>query len=461
MQESEAPVASLLMRVLNPFIVFTTLVGLTVFSTTPFDGYYLLLAIIASFVSARVYDRMGLDRCWPRSSLTLHVRDVVVGWTTVVGIVLLLGFVTKFSAIYARSIILPWFVITPVLILLGHMLLNGYLLHRARGEGQARTAVIVGITEHSLKFAEKINQDPYLNIKVEGFFEDRGEGRKPELPNALELGGLAELAAYARDKKVNIIYIALPMFASPRLLSLIDELQDTTVSVYFLPDLFMFDLMHARFGQIHGVPVVAIRDTPLIGSHSINKQVSDTALGFLFLLLLAPLMLLIAVGVKLTSAGPVLFKQRRYGVDGEEIVVYKFRTMTVCEDGDSVRQATQNDARVTRFGAFLRRTSLDELPQFINVIQGRMSIVGPRPHAVAHNEMYRKLIKGYMVRHKVKPGITGWAQVHGLRGETETIDKMQKRVDYDLEYIRTWSLGLDFLIILRTAAMVLKRKNAY
>jgi putative colanic acid biosynthesis UDP-glucose lipid carrier transferase len=156
-----------------------------------------------------------------------------------------------------------------------------------------------------------------------------------------------------------------------------------------------------------------------------------------------------------------LFKQRRYGVDGREIVVYKFRTMTVCEDGEMIRQATRGDARVTRFGAFLRRTSLDELPQFINVLQGRMSVVGPRPHAIAHNEMYRKLIKSYMIRHKVKPGITGLAQVNGLRGETDSVEKMKARIEYDLAYLRNWSLRLDLQIVLRTVFVVLKKQNAY
>ena len=172
-------------------------------------------------------------------------------------------------------------------------------------------------------------------------------------------------------------------------------------------------------------------------------------------------MLVIAAAIKMESRGPVIFKQRRYGLDGEEIVVYKFRSMTVTEDGEAIQQAQVNDARITRLGAILRKSSLDELPQFINVLQGRMSVVGPRPHAVAHNELYRKLIKGYMVRHKVKPGITGWAQVNGYRGETKTLDKMKGRIDYDLDYLRNWSLRLDVIIILKTISLVLKDQNAY
>jgi putative colanic acid biosynthesis UDP-glucose lipid carrier transferase len=184
-------------------------------------------------------------------------------------------------------------------------------------------------------------------------------------------------------------------------------------------------------------------------------------LSCLILVLIAPLLLAVALGVKLSSPGPVIFKQRRNGLDGEEIEVYKFRSMRVMDNGSVVKQATKDDPRITPFGAFIRRTSLDELPQFVNVLQGRMSIVGPRPHAVAHNQQYRELIKAYMVRHKVKPGITGWAQVNGLRGETDTLDKMRQRVEYDLEYLRNWSLALDLQIIVRTARLMLFDRNAY
>ncbi|HUX30174.1 MAG TPA: exopolysaccharide biosynthesis polyprenyl glycosylphosphotransferase, partial [Thiobacillus sp.] len=181
----------------------------------------------------------------------------------------------------------------------------------------------------------------------------------------------------------------------------------------------------------------------------------------LILLLIWPLLLVLAAGVKLSSPGPAIFKQRRYGLDGNEILVYKFRSMSVCEDGATVKQAVRCDPRITRFGAFIRRTSLDELPQFINVLQGHMSVVGPRPHTVAHNEQYRKLIKGYMLRHKVKPGITGLAQVNGLRGETETLDKMRARVQYDIDYMRNWSLAFDLIIIAKTLVVVWRDQNAY
>jgi putative colanic acid biosysnthesis UDP-glucose lipid carrier transferase len=264
-----------------------------------------------------------------------------------------------------------------------------------------------------------------------------------------------------RKNNINIIYISQPISAQPRIRQLLDDLQDTTASIYFLPDIYIFDLIQARFDNVGGMPVVAICESPFTGINSLIKRGSDIVLASLILALLLPAMIAIGVVVKTTSPGPIIFKQRRYGQDGGEIVVYKFRSMTVCDDGDHVVQARKGDMRITRIGGFLRRTSLDELPQFINVLQGRMSIVGPRPHAVAHNELYRKQIKGYMLRHKVRPGITGWAQVNGLRGETDTLDKMKARIECDLDYLRRWSLSLDLWIILRTIKVVLKRDNAY
>jgi putative colanic acid biosynthesis UDP-glucose lipid carrier transferase len=260
---------------------------------------------------------------------------------------------------------------------------------------------------------------------------------------------------------VDQIFIALPMASQPRILRLLEELRDTTASIYFVPDIFMFDLIQARVDSVGGLPVVAVCESPFYGTTGVLKRLSDLIIAVVALVFTAPVMLLIALAVRLTSKGPVLFKQRRYGLDGSEINVYKFRTMRVQENGQIVRQATRHDERITPVGKILRRTSLDELPQFFNVLQGRMSVVGPRPHAVAHNEMYRKMIKGYMIRHKVKPGITGLAQVNGARGETNTIEKMELRIRYDLEYLRHWSLRLDLKIIAKTIVVAFRDPNAY
>jgi putative colanic acid biosynthesis UDP-glucose lipid carrier transferase len=294
-----------------------------------------------------------------------------------------------------------------------------------------------------------------------GFFDDRAVDRHPAGLRHRMLGKMSEIAAFVREENIKLIFISQPISAQPRIRKLLDELQDTTASVYFLPDIYIFDLMQARFDNVGGMPVIAICETPFMGLNSAIKRASDIVFALAILLLVTPLMVATALAVRLTSPGPVIFRQRRYGLYGEEIIVYKFRSMTVTDDGAAVVQARIDDQRFTAIGSFLRRSSLDELPQFINVLQGRMSIVGPRPHAVSHNEQYRKLIKGYMLRHKVKPGITGWAQVNGLRGETATLDKMQARIQYDLDYLRSWSVWLDLWIILKTIKVVLSRDNAH
>ncbi|MDE2586121.1 MAG: undecaprenyl-phosphate glucose phosphotransferase [Betaproteobacteria bacterium] len=320
---------------------------------------------------------------------------------------------------------------------------------------------MAGGCELARKLADGIAESPQNGIRVAGFFDDRAADRLPAGSRRDILGGLSDIAAYAKQHHVDLIYITLPMTSQPRILKLVDELRDTTASIYFVPDIFLFDLIQARMDTLGGLPVVAVCETPYYGVNALIKRSSDLVLAGAILLLIAPVMLAIAIAIKRDSPGPVIFKQRRYGLDGREIIIYKFRSMTVCEDGGEIRQASRDDCRVTKLGAFLRATSLDELPQFINVLQGRMSVVGPRPHAVAHNELYRKLINGYMIRHKVKPGITGWAQINGLRGETTSVERMSARIEYDLAYLRNWSLLLDLKIICKTPMVVLKRENAY
>ena len=298
-------------------------------------------------------------------------------------------------------------------------------------------------------------------MKIEGFFDDRSAERLGADSKLQIIGKLPELPEYVRQNNIDLIFIVLPMRNIQRVTELLDELHDTTASIYYVPDVFVFDLIQCRTSEIDGMPVVALCETPFHGMRGVVKRLSDYVIASLMLVITSPLLLAIAAAIKLTTPGSVVFKQRRYGLDGHEIVVYKFRTMTVSEDSDTVKQATRGDARVTKVGAFLRKYSLDELPQFINVLQGRMSVVGPRPHAVAHNEAYRPLIKGYMVRHKVNPGITGLAQVQGFRGETTSVEDMRNRVDCDLEYLRNWSLALDLKIIARTVNVVLTNKMAY
>jgi putative colanic acid biosynthesis UDP-glucose lipid carrier transferase len=386
---------------------------------------------------------------------------LMTSWLLFIFIMGAFGFTTAYIQYFPENVLLAWVAITPVAYGVAYSALRVVLPRVISSPGNLRTAVIAGVNETGICLAQQFQDDPYLGTHVLGFFDDCDPGGLPPDMPAPVKGRLHDLSEFVKQNHVETIYLALPMAAQPHILSLLDSLKDTTASIYFVPDIFITDLIQGRFDSVGSMPVVAVCETPFTGFNGLVKRTSDIVLSILILLMLLPLMLLLSIGVKLSSPGPVIFKQRRYGLDGKEILVYKFRSMTVCDDGEVVKQATKDDERITRFGAFIRKTSLDELPQFINVLQGRMSIVGPRPHAVAHNEIYRKAIKGYMIRHKVKPGITGWAQVNGCRGETEIIDKMEKRIEYDIEYLRNWSLSLDFWIIIKTALIIVKDRNAY
>ena len=460
MTVNDIPLIAFFQRVLDPLIVMSSLYLSAALTGVPFNGYMLILMVLAFFIANAVYQYIDPYRSWRAGRMLGYVRDMLLGWVVTVLVLVVLGTVSGLSHQFNLSVMLLWFALTPLVLLISPLASRRPGVGVTRGDA-VRSVIIVGANDVGVKFANVIERTPNLFMSVVGFFEDRTPDRlSPHLSHNV-LGNMNDIARYVRQHHIKMIFISQPVSAQPRIRKLLDELQDTTASVYFLPDIYVFDLMQARFDNVGGMPVIAICESPFTGFNSMIKRASDIVLAVLIQIMLLPVMLLIALAIKLTSPGPVIFRQRRYGLYGEEIVVYKFRSMTVAEDGAKVVQATKNDQRLTRIGGFLRRSSLDELPQFINVIQGRMSIVGPRPHAVAHNEQYRKLIKGYMLRHKAKPGITGWAQVNGLRGETETLDKMETRIRFDLDYLRNWSLWLDLWIIVRTVAVVLKRENAH
>jgi putative colanic acid biosysnthesis UDP-glucose lipid carrier transferase len=385
---------------------------------------------------------------------------ILVNWLSVAALLVFFGWATRFIGYFDQRMLAAWFVGTPLVLYLAHRTIP-YLVPQILAIDGYRSAVIVGANEVGRRLADSLIEEPTFGFRFQGFFDDDPDQHATNRAPPQILGGIDSAAEFVKRNGVETVFIALPMAAQPRLLRLLDDIKDTTASVYFVPDIFITDLIQARIDDINGMPVMAVCETPIVGVNAMLKRGLDLLTASLTLIGLALAMALIALGIKLSSPGPVIFRQRRYGLDGRSITVLKFRTMTVVEDGDRVMQATRNDSRITRFGAFLRSTSLDELPQLFNVLQGTMSMVGPRPHAVAHNEQYRHLIKGYMVRHKVKPGITGWAQVNGFRGETDSVEKMQKRIEFDLEYLRRWSLGLDLLILFKTALIVLRRTNAY
>lgn len=396
-----------------------------------------------------------------RSPARRVVASTLFDWCWISALLIATGIATGHLAQMSRGVVLNWLWFAPASQLAIHWTLRWAAPHLVRLQGPPLRAVVVGLNEQGASLADRLATEQEAGVDLVGYFDDRTDERHSHAGRHRFLGRLADIAGYVKANRIQLIYLSLPMAAQPRIKELLDALKDTTASVYFVPDMFVTDLIQGRTDSVCGMPVISVCETPFRGPAGLLKRGSDIVLASLILLVLTPLLLCVALAVRVSSPGPVIFRQRRYGLDGEEILVYKFRSMRVLEDGEEIRQASRNDERVTPIGAFLRRTSMDELPQFINVLQGRMSIVGPRPHAVAHNEHYRALIKSYMVRHKVKPGITGWAQVNGFRGETDSLEKMEGRIRYDLDYLRNWSLRLDLYIIFRTIRLVFRDSKAY
>lgn len=439
---------------LDPVILILTLWTLAFHFEGSIKPPYLILSVVVFSLTFPGASRLRL-------SVERMIFNILFHWFWIAGLLIMVGFATDYLFRFSMSVSVNWLWLAPVAQIAGNLALRATTTKLLKMQGPAQRVVIVGMNTQGVSLAENIRDSAYSGMELRGFFDDRSEFRRHEQGGYKLLGKFEELADYVKKYRIQYIYLSLPMIARPRVLQILDDLKDTTASIYFVPDMFITDLIQGRSDSVCGVNVISVCDTPFRGFNGILKRASDIVLSLLILMLVSPFMLLIAIMVKIGSPGPAIFKQRRYGLDGEQILVYKFRSMAVVEDGGTIAQARKNDKRITKVGAFLRRTSLDELPQFFNVLQGRMSIVGPRPHAVAHNEMYRTLIKGYMVRHKVRPGITGWAQVNGYRGETETLDKMQARIDYDLDYLRNWSLQLDFFIVLKTIRLVFKDSAAY
>ncbi len=425
--------------------------------------HYVIAAAAAIIIFSLTAEIGGMYRSWRGVSAHREIVGLMFAWGAAVIILLALGFALKHTEIFSRTSILGWFLVALALMIASRIATRWVQRAFISLGYHTRKFAIVGVNELSFQLARNIEDSPEMGLELVGFFDDRPDERGPEIPAELghRLGSIADLVEQAKSGEVDRIYITFPMRAEDRIRGVLDRLGDTTASVYVVPDFFVFQLLHSRWTDILGLPVVSVFENPFYGIDGLAKRFSDLIFGSLGLLLASVPMAVIAVLVKVTSQGPVFFRQRRYGLDGREIRVWKFRTMTVCEDGPQAVQAVKNDPRVTKLGAFLRKTSLDELPQLFNVLGGSMSLVGPRPHPDALNEEYRQRIGGYMLRHKVKPGITGLAQVNGWRGETDSPEKMQKRIEFDHRYIREWSLWMDFVIMAKTVMVVLSRKNAY
>lgn len=444
-------------RTIDGLVIFFTAYLNTFFTPTIWQPAHVISALLAVIIFQSIARFYVLYGSWRGASLKKEMSQVLFIWLKTIALTLFIA-PTITTLPFDIQFSLGWFISATVLFL-GLRLSARMLIRQLRSYGyNSRSVAIAGNPQLSEQLAHKIRATPWLGLHVSGFYSDVTHQDAETRWN----GNYQQLVADAKQNRFDCIYLALPMSEDKKIQQLVADLADTTVSVYFVPEMMVFDLLlHTRVVEHDNITAFSIYESPHHGVNGAVKRIEDIILSSILLMLCSIPMLCIALAVKLTSKGPVLFKQTRYGIGGKPILVYKFRTMTVTENGQRVTQATRNDARITPIGQLLRRSSLDELPQFINVLQGSMSLVGPRPHAVAHNEEYRRLINGYMLRHKVKPGITGWAQVNGWRGETDTLDKMENRIAHDLYYIRKWSLWMDLKIIVLTLFKGFINKNAF
>ncbi|HCB3708245.1 TPA: undecaprenyl-phosphate glucose phosphotransferase, partial [Klebsiella pneumoniae] len=450
-------IISMLQRFSDILIIFLGIYFSCFINDYFFNLHYVLMALVALVVFQMIGGITDFYRSWRGVEFSVELILILKNWS--LSFLLTLGFVTLFSDfdltfrtfIFWYLAVCAGFVVTRSLI----RALAGFF--RRIGYNKRRVA-FAGSLPAGISLLETFRKQPWLGFEVKGIYEDSFSGTYD-----LELyaGKISDLINEARKGTIDRIYIAMHMRDEVAIKNMVSQLTDTTCSVLYIPDVFTFNILQSRTEEINGVPVVPLFDSPLNGINMVFKRLEDIIVSSLILILISPILLVIATAVKTTSKGPVIFRQVRYGMDGKPIKVWKFRSMTVMENDDKVIQATKNDIRVTKVGKFLRSTSLDELPQFFNVLFGQMSVVGPRPHAVSHNEQYRSLIQGYMLRHKVKPGITGLAQINGWRGETDTLEKMEKRIEYDLLYIRGWSIWLDLKIIFLTVFKGFINKSAY
>ena len=448
-----------LVIIFSGLLLLTHFVGMEDWS----ESRNISLGIAACALFSFFSKQNGLYQSWRTKGLLIEFSLLCYTQAGVVLGLLFLGYVTKSTGDFSRLVVGIWIIQTPLILLSVRILVRNFLRELRKNGYNSKRIAVLGHGHLAQQLVKEISSNEHMGMEICGYFDNRKVMRDhvDGTPKHSILGAFDDAIAAAKRREFDELYIALPMNAEHKISHLIKELSDCSINVHMVPDIFTFNLINSKTSSVGSLPTVSIYESPLDEYGTLIKRTEDFILSLVILLLISIPMFCIALGIKLTSKGPVLFKQRRYGMGGEEIWVWKFRSMTVAEDGELVTQAKKNDSRVTAFGNFLRKTSLDELPQFINVLQGQMSIVGPRPHAVVHNELYRKVIDSYMLRHLVKPGITGWAQINGWRGETDSDEKMLKRIQYDLDYIKHWSLRLDLKIIILTIFKGFVGKNAY
>lgn len=423
---------------------------------------YRIAIFIAVLMTPAVFSFFSIYKSVRSKGFINHSINVIQAVIVMTLLLACLAFLTKSGTSYSRLWFIQWMISTLLLLLVFRCHLILFLrFMRSHGLNERRVAIL-GAGELGVKIAETVQEALWTGFRIVSFIDDEAQEKPAFIHNIPIIQRPAKLSDYLTEQHIDEIWLALPLRAEDRVKEILHELRHHPIDTRFVLDIFGLDLLNHSITDVAGFPVLNVRSSPMMGVNRLIKAMEDRMLAALIVILISPLLLLIAIGIKLTSKGPVLFKQQRLGWDGRIINVYKFRTMIEHEEGSGqLTQATIDDKRITPIGKFLRRTSLDELPQFINVLQGRMSIVGPRPHALEHNERYKDSVHIYMQRHRVKPGITGWAQINGWRGETDTLKKMQKRVECDLYYINNWSLAFDLKIIFLSLFRGFVSHNAY
>jgi Undecaprenyl-phosphate glucose phosphotransferase len=450
------------------FDVALVLAGAAVASQIRFDylaqsGFYWALVMFSAAFALAIFPAFGVYESWRGRSKLALAGQVSLAWLIVQGCALVLMYSLHRSDLVSRLWFSYWTAVTGGL-LISYRLLTHAVLARARGAGMnLHQVAIVGSGSQCEAILRRIEAAPTAGFRATAVYNTRPEESAVTNSRVPVFDSVDALAGYIRTNDVHELWLMLSLSEEPLICSLIGEFRDDLVNIRFVPDV----RSHALFEgsgvvDLLGVPAINLVASPLSASSMLKKEIFDRLFAAAALIALAPLMLGIAIAVKLSSRGPVLFKQKRKGADGRVFTIYKFRSMRLhTEAKGTLSQATRHDKRVTKVGAFLRRTSLDELPQFFNVLCGDMSVVGPRPHALEHDDLYQKVVAGYINRYRIKPGITGWAQINGFRGETDRIEKMERRVEHDLYYLGHWSFALDMRIIGATIVAGLVHRNAY
>lgn len=464
MLKENASLLELLQRLLDPLLVVAAGVALFAFQfdNLDFPRNYILVLGGVFLLCLLVFPFFDIYRFQRGASLWVEVQNLASAWGMVIAVLVIGLFATKVGTEFSRLWVGRWAVAGFLALIAFRIAIRGGLRLLRRHGFNLRFVAIAGAGDLGRDVARRLAASPWTGLKVVGLYDDDPRVQRQELEGVPVRGGLHRLPHDVAELGIDQVWIALPLQHGKQVSALVKHLSRLPVQVTFVPDIYGFQLLNHSIGEVAGFPIIHLMKSPLSGAKGVVKEIEDRILASLILLAASPLMLLIILGIKLTSPGPVFFRQLRGGLQGERIWVWKFRTMKhQAEPPSDVLQAMPGDTRVTALGALLRRTSMDELPQFFNVLKGDMSIVGPRPHAVEHDEFYRRQIDAYMLRHHVKPGITGWAQINGWRGETGEILKMEMRIKHDLYYINNWSLWFDLRIIFMTVFMIFIDKNAH